>query len=135
MQKRGSLSIIVAMIDIDFFKKVNDNYGHAAGDAALKSMAELLTNEFRGSDVIARFGGEEFCLLLVYKDFTAMLNKLNNFRTQIENNQVVHEKTQFTYTISIGIASDLSDSLEDMINKADLKLYEAKETDRNKIVH
>lgn len=132
--KRKNLSIVVAMLDIDFFKKINDRYGHHAGDLALKEMAEVLSKNIRKSDILARYGGEEFCILLSNVTLENAKLVMEKVRTAVSNIIVQYQKVSFSFTVSIGMSDLLSHSLDEMINKADKALYRAKEEGRNRVV-
>jgi diguanylate cyclase (GGDEF)-like protein len=128
--KSGKLQA-VAMIDIDFFKKINDRYGHEGGDVALKHFAVLLGDHFK-DDLVARVGGEEFSLLI--SDAENATAQCEAFRQCVEKSSVKFGEVVITFTISIGIASQPQSTLDDMLKKADGNLYRAKETGRNRIV-
>ena len=132
--KRKSLSIAVATIDIDFFKKINDTYGHDIGDVAIKEVANILKKHLRSSDLIARFGGEEFCILLDDISEEKALNKFEDIRAAFESNILSVSGATISYTVSIGLYYGNACSLEDMLTLADKALYEAKETGRNKVI-
>ena len=127
----------VAIIDIDFFKKVNDKYGHASGDLVLKQLATLLRQSAIKGIVSGRWGGEEFVLIsphnVSYDNFTLTLEKL---RAKVEKTKfIIEKKKQIKVTISIGSASvDGTINLEDAVSKADVNLYKAKESGRNKLI-
>jgi diguanylate cyclase (GGDEF)-like protein len=130
--KRGNLSVSVAMFDIDFFKRVNDTYGHAAGDFVIKSVSDILQQNLRKSDILARFGGEEFCLLLHCKELDDAYTVVDKLRLMVELHAFVYEGKRIPVTISAGLTSKLEDSLDVMIQKADEMLYKAKEGGRNR---
>lgn len=132
--KRKHLSIVIAMLDIDYFKKVNDRYGHHAGDLALKAMAEVLQTNVRKSDIVARYGGEEFCILLSNTSLEHAKMVMEKVRLAVSEIIVKHQKIQFSFTVSIGMTDTLAHSLDEMINLADMALYRAKEEGRNRIV-
>ena len=134
--KRDNLSLVCAMFDIDFFKKVNDTYGHESGDLVLKQVAQTMQNRMRKTDIVARLGGEEFCILAVNMDLNEVNRIFNELRQQIEHATVVlpDAKGEIQVTISGGICSTLTDSLESMVKIADSHLYMAKEGGRNQIV-
>ena len=134
--KRDNLSLVCAMFDIDFFKKVNDTYGHESGDLVLKQVAQTMQNRMRKTDIVARLGGEEFCILAVNMDLNEVNRIFNELRQQIEHATVVlpDAKGEIQVTISGGICSTLADSLENMVKIADSHLYMAKEGGRNQIV-
>ncbi|CAN2041698.1 two-component system, cell cycle response regulator [Candidatus Magnetomoraceae bacterium gMMP-15] len=124
----------VGMVDIDFFKKINDTYGHDTGDIALKNISDQLVKNVRKSDMVSRFGGEEFCVLLNNMDKQRALLAFGKIRKLIEKSEVKLNKKIIKLTVSIGVATSLKDSLEEMIKTADEKLYEAKESGRNRVV-
>jgi diguanylate cyclase (GGDEF)-like protein len=130
--KRGNLGIALAMFDIDHFKHINDAYGHAAGDFVLKAVADILERNLRKADVLARFGGEEFCLLLHCRDATDAYTVVDKMRLLVEQNTCVYETAHIHATISAGLTSVLGDTLDSMIQKADAMLYHAKEKGRNR---
>lgn len=126
---------LTAMLDIDYFKNVNDTYGHEAGDLVLKNVSRILQDHFPKSSIVSRFGGEEFCILISddippeqIRDSFEMLRK------NIENSEVSLEDNNIKITVSIGLCLNTTDSLEKMINVADSMLYKAKTGGRNRIV-
>lgn len=127
---------ITAMIDIDHFKKINDTYGHEIGDKAIIHLSEILRSNVQHQDIVARFGGEEFCIVL--KDITVdeALETFERIRHKVSLSPlVIDSSTEISFTISIGVALTHEDTLTDTINEADANLYQAKSTGRNKIVH
>ncbi len=125
----------VAMIDIDNFKLINDTYGHAIGDEVIKSLAKLLSDNIKGQDIVARFGGEEFVLYL--KDITpeAAAKFLDSICKKIaELDIMLTEGKQINFTVSIGVATTKYLSLSEMINSADKLLYKAKRSGKNRSV-
>ena len=133
--KRDNLTLACAMIDIDYFKKVNDTYGHKAGDLVLQHVASTLKNRMRGTDIIARLGGEEFCILAVNLKENDAKMVFEGLRQAIENSAIeIDEHQAIKVTISIGVVTELADNLEDMVNKADALLYDAKNSGRNKVI-
>jgi len=133
--KRQGEPMALAMMDIDHFKRINDGYGHDAGDAALKQTANLLKSRFRANDILARFGGEEFCALMAPIDRDDAIRKLEEVRAQIAETPLFFESQEIRATISIGLALDGESSLEKMISKADQRLYQAKSSGRNRVVY
>ncbi|AKL97530.1 GGDEF domain-containing protein [Endomicrobium proavitum] len=132
----GKFSLSVAILDVDYFKKVNDTYGHQAGDAVLRQIGAILKKRFRETDLIARYGGEEFAVLMLHTGCKEARVVLERIRTTIENEQftvslgeAVLQTT--TITVSIGVACACE---ETVIQKADAALYEAKNSGRNKTV-
>ncbi len=132
--KRKNLTITVAMIDIDLFKRINDTYGHDAGDRVLEGIAALLQKRFRASDVVCRIGGEEFCVLAVNMDRDNVEGIFEGLREKIEETEIGTEKGAIKTTVSIGICAELMNDLDEMIKQADSMLYKAKEGGRNRVV-
>ncbi len=134
--RRQALTLVCAMLDIDFFKKVNDQYGHEAGDRVLQHVANILRNRLRKTDIVARIGGEEFCILAVNMDTASVHKIFDELRRKIEQSVVVLDDGmgEVSITVSLGIATRLGDSLDHMLKKADFHLYEAKEGGRNMLV-
>ncbi|MDH5465268.1 MAG: diguanylate cyclase, partial [Thiovulaceae bacterium] len=131
---RNKKSLFLAILDIDHFKQINDTFGHDIGDEALKYFSKKLNESFRTSDLIARFGGEEFCVLLEDISQEKAIELLDNFRKYFENHTLNAGPHEIHFTISIGIFYGLLDDLGDMIKEADMGLYRAKESGRNKII-
>jgi len=131
--KRKKTPLAVAMIDIDKFKNINDTYGHDVGDEAIKEIKTILDANLRSSDLMARFGGEEFCILL--EDITIENTEIlfEKIRKCFEDNVISTHGIEIKYTISTGICYGLSDSLEEMIKLSDEALYLAKESGRNRV--
>lgn len=132
---RKDSNVCVAMIDIDHFKSINDQYGHAAGDRILKKIADELDNSRRKGDLLARWGGEEFTLLLPETDEAEALTVAERFRHNIEQLVVNDCGRTIRCTISVGVASRHAPhvTLEHAISKADDELYQAKVQGRNQI--
>jgi len=131
---KGALSLL--MLDLDHFKKVNDQYGHQAGDVALKSVVEALQGCLRREDLVVRYGGEEFCVLLpdVELDNAAILAE--RVRAAVELNGFSYGGKQIPLTMSVGVAMLIRDSAEDierLVNRADEALYSAKASGRNRV--
>jgi len=127
-------SAVLLMLDLDFFKRVNDGYGHAAGDAVLKAFAEVVRNTSRVIDVPARLGGEEFAILLSGADKNDALAMAERLREQVAETVVEHNAGQVRITVSIGAAAlSANDSNgEAVLHRADTALYEAKDRGRNR---
>lgn len=125
----------IIFIDIDHFKDVNDTYGHAAGDAVLKSVASTLRSLLRKYDVLARYGGEEFLTLLPETELKDAAHVAERFRKQIENQTIFFGGQEIKVTITLGVAQfDSSQGAEKCIQLADKALYEGKEHGRNKVI-
>jgi diguanylate cyclase (GGDEF)-like protein/PAS domain S-box-containing protein len=121
------------MLDLDFFKQVNDNYGHATGDKVLCCFANVLTTTLRSIDLAARLGGEEFAILLPSTTSKGALIIAERLRLNVANNLVEHRNYRVKFTVSIGIASlSKKDSdYENVLHRADAALYTAKDKGRN----
>ena len=131
--KRDKRSIAVAMIDIDKFKNINDTYGHDVGDIAIKEIKNILDQQLRSSDLVARFGGEEYCILLENISLDDINSLFEKIRAAFENNTIDANGTKISYTISVGVQYGLGSSLEDMIKLSDDALYQSKENGRNRV--
>lgn len=125
--------ITLAIFDIDHFKKFNDTYGHLFGDKVLKNTAELVQNSLRGSDIIARFGGEEFIIIMPRTSVLEAYQKLDNLRIKISRNNIVDNLVSTSITASFGLAGypNHAESDNELIRFADDALYEAKKSGRN----
>jgi len=133
--KRFSNPLSLAIWDIDFFKKVNDSYGHKAGDKVLKTVAQLLVKSIRETDFLARYGGEEFVMLLPGTRQEETLRLVNKLRQQIENCGFHYHGEAVKITVSCGVSSfNDGDSLNQVFERADNALYKAKENGRNQCV-
>ena len=123
-----------AMIDIDYFKKINDTYGHDGGDRILKSIAKILNDNTKGSDIVARFGGEEFCVVLKKINKEEAVKFFVNLRAKVAENEVTIKKEKVKVTISIGVSFGNGHcEIDDMLEACDSALYTAKENGRNRV--
>ncbi len=134
---RGDISFLsVAMGDIDFFKRVNDTYGHECGDVVLKTLAKLFASEIKGSGAIARWGGEEFLFLfenLNGDDAWAVLATIQN---KVKRLEIPYEDKSIRVTMTFGLAEyDFKRTVEENIKVADDKLYQGKESGRDRIIY
>lgn len=128
--------ISVILIDIDFFKKINDNFGHQAGDVVLQSVAQRISKELRVYDAFARYGGEEFIIMLRTATQDNALILADRLRKVIENMIIGYEDKTIPITVSMGVATldpDHVVTMEDLIKEADMYLYHAKEHGRNRV--
>lgn len=134
--KRSGKSFVVVMLDIDHFKLFNDSYGHAAGDLVLTKVAGYIQNNMRSEDIICRFGGEEFVLILVDYLEREILERLENLRKGLANLEVEIEGKLRSVTVSMGysIFPKQAQEAKELIELADQALYEAKKIGRNCIV-
>lgn len=134
--QRRKTHMSILMLDLDYFKMVNDTYGHDAGDAVLKALAKVLSQSVRASDFVIRYGGEEFLMLLQETDADTAVAVAEKIRATVEDLKVQVSGGLLQKTISIGIADFPSDSdtFWQAVKFADVALYHAKETGRNRVV-
>ena len=126
----------VVMFDLDHFKLVNDNYGHAAGDAVLSAFAKILKHEMRNIDVVGRFGGEEFMALLEETDSKGGFIFAEKVRKHVQKARFMYKGERISVTVSCGVSErKLNASLQNTINNADEFLYHAKEHGRNQVAY
>ena len=131
--KRYGYSLSLAVIDIDFFKKINDTYGHLMGDCVLKELSNILSRHFRDNDLVARYGGEEFVIVMPFTSLKDACEKMEFLRKEIEKNMFCNGKLKVT--ISVGVAQfNKDETANDLIERADKNLYKAKESGRNRVV-
>lgn len=125
----------LAMVDIDFFKKVNDTYGHAAGDRVLKSLARLLKQRLRETDIVGRYGGEEFAVIMNDTDAASAAKVIDEIRTVFSRLLHLSHDEEFSVNFSCGIAdlAHFSDAVS-LSEAADKALYQAKQRGRNKVI-
>lgn len=133
--QRYGRPLALLMIDIDFFKSVNDTYGHDAGDAVLKAVAESLHRSKRSSDIAGRLGGEQFALILPEATIDRAVSAAERYRTLIGGRPIIAMGRQISVTVSIGVGiaeADMS-GFEDLLKRADVALYEAKNSGSNRV--
>lgn len=133
--KRYGTDLSIAMFDIDHFKKLNDTYGHQFGDKVLAEIAKLIKQSLRRTDYVTRYGGEEFIVILPETNLERTAIPIERLRKRIEQEDFRYGDTPVRVTVSIGI-SNLTPSIsteKDLINRADIALYTAKENGRNRI--
>jgi len=134
--KRYNRNYSIVMFDIDFFKKVNDTFGHDAGDAVLGAFAKIMKNDSRTVDVVGRFGGEEFLAILSESDSKGGAVFANKVRKHVENARFMYNKTRIKVTISAGVSDrEKHVSLQATVNSADEYLYKAKHEGRNQVAY
>ncbi len=134
--RRYNHNFCLIMIDIDFFKKVNDTWGHLCGDKVLKKVTSLIQERIRNQDIFARYGGEEFVLLLPETGLEDGIKLAESLRKLVELEVMNSNGKTFSVTISMGISA-LHDGIvdsKDLLTYADKALYEAKSSGRNKVV-
>ena len=132
--KRQKNPLCAMMVDIDFFKKVNDTYGHASGDAVLRTVASIIKEHLRESDIPSRYGGEEFAVLLPYTHIEEAKIVGERLRKAVETTPIPIDKKNINVTISMGLAEfNVKETGEELFKRADSALYEAKEGGRNRV--
>jgi diguanylate cyclase (GGDEF)-like protein len=127
------MEISVALLDIDHFKRVNDDYGHTVGDQVLQQFAEVLSRQLRASDILVRWGGEEFLLILPGIDVSGALQALERLRHSPALEYLSPRGLQVTF--SAGIINARGMSCNDLVEGVDQKLYQAKGRGRDRIVY
>ncbi len=136
--KANNKPISVVMLDIDFFKKINDSYGHHVGDQVLQELVRRLNASMRFFDLVVRLGGEEFAVIMPETPYAAAMNAGERLRAAVANSPFVinDPKLELNVTMSVGIAGsdEGQETSEVLFRKADAALYKAKETGRNKVV-
>jgi diguanylate cyclase (GGDEF)-like protein len=122
------------MSDIDYFKKVNDNYGHAVGDFILKELSKIFKESLRGNDLLGRFGGEEFIFLISAENEITAKKVFERIRQKIEEKKFNYNGIEIKLTVSFGITKkQIFSDLDSLIKKADSALYKSKDNGRNRI--
>ncbi len=136
LYRRYQRPLAVLILDIDFFKAVNDTYGHAAGDAVIRTIGATLMKTLRASDKVARFGGEEFVVLVHEVDTGGIITVAQNLRRVVEALTIDHQEHRISVTISVGgaIARHSDADVQAVIERADAALYMAKTAGRNRVV-
>lgn len=134
--KRYSSNLSIAVFDIDYFKKINDTYGHLCGDYVLKEIAYIALETFRKTDILFRYGGEEFVVILTETPIDKAVIPLERFRKTIEDYPFFYDNNNIKVTVSIGVETLNPDifTSSDLLGNADKALYHAKEDGRNKII-
>ncbi len=128
-------NINIIMLDIDFFKKVNDTYGHPMGDEVIKVISNHMQDAIGKEGIVGRFGGEEFLTIFYNEDIKYVYKLADEIREEIKQKRIGFEEKKISVTVSMGIASS-SESLNigEILDIADKRLYEAKESGRNKVI-
>ncbi|TCJ77160.1 UNVERIFIED_ORG: diguanylate cyclase (GGDEF)-like protein, partial [Anoxybacillus amylolyticus] len=128
-------TMTLIMFDIDHFKKINDTYGHHAGDMVLQKIVRVIKGVIRHSDVFVRIGGEEFIILLPNCSLEHGIKFAERIRKTVENTKFIYKGMRIFVTISIGVTEYTEgQDLQKFLEKVDQALYQAKETGRNKVV-
>lgn len=134
MAKEKSESFALAMVDVDNFKNINDSLGHDVGDMVLVELAKVLKNNLKGSDIVARFGGEEFCIVLKNIEQKKALEYFIKLKESIAAMAIRTKETKaFNVTVSIGVAFNDASSLDEILKQADMALYQAKKNGKNRV--
>lgn len=131
---RGDFNAVVAMIDIEHFKGVNDTYGHDGGDAVLTRLAKLFKDQSEEGDIVARVGREEFCVLAVNMGQGDAVSVFDTLRQRVADLTIGFEDREIRLTISIGLCTERRETLDDMITAADHRLISAKAAGRNQVM-
>jgi len=133
--RRNKTTVSVAMLDIDKFKRINDTYGHPVGDTVIATLAHLLRRALRTTDIVGRYGGEEYMVVMPDSDVANAIRKLDLLRREFEAIGFHHKDLEFHCSFSGGVSdSDSSDKIDLLIEKADMALYRAKTQGRNQIL-
>lgn len=146
LSRRTQMPISLLFIDIDFFKNINDTYGHSIGDKALKYLADILKTHVRNTDIVARLGGEEFCILAPNTTFDSAFILAEKLRNVCEQNQFMIDYFTLRFTLSIGVTcynpqndtgenTNTNINIETLLIAADKACYQAKELGRNRVVN
>jgi len=133
---RSDKPLSLLMLDIDHFKRFNDSHGHEAGDSALKAIASTLVRHFRESDVVCRFGGEEFVIIMANTSLRAAFDKASELVAEVRGMPIVHDGLELTgVTLSVGVSSwpECAEAPDSLLGHADRALYRAKEAGRDRV--
>ncbi len=133
--KRYDFGFAVVFLDVDHFKQVNDTYGHQVGDRLLKMISTTIANSLRSFDIIGRWGGEEFVVLLVNPRPDALFALADRLRRLVENSELTNENGEtIKVTVSVGATDAIqNDTVESLIHRADRLMYESKKNGRNRV--
>jgi len=132
LSRRHKTALSLILLDIDNFKNINDSYGHETGDELIKAIAQTISHELRKTDMLARYGGDEFTILLSNTNRRGATTLANNLREKIESTTYTVNDTELGVTVSIGVSSTMTSSKkDDLFSRADEALYKAKNEGRN----
>ncbi len=132
---RHNIPLSLIVLDIDYFKSINDQYGHAAGDKVLQNLSRCIENEIRGCDILFRYGGEEFVIVLTNTDLKGAELLSERIRHRVMNEKFLINNKSIPVRVSLGVAEiDNNDDAEELFTKTDTALYEAKRNGRNQTV-
>ena len=136
-KERYGREFSLIMFDIDYFKYINDKYGHNTGDLVLKEIANICRNVLREVDIVGRIGGEEFAILLPETDIVQATLVAERLRVSISNGKVfptLNEEVKFAASFGVTFTKDANKSINELLNQADNALYKAKNSGRNRVV-
>jgi diguanylate cyclase (GGDEF)-like protein len=136
--KRSGIPTSLVLVDVDHFKAVNDTYGHEAGNLALKHLADILRNEVRTTDIVCRYGGEEFAIIFPETHLNLAVKGADRIREQIACRPIAIDDGEVKLTVSMGASVYMKTSVidfNDFVDSVDKYLYEAKQSGRNCICH
>jgi diguanylate cyclase len=132
---RHNTPISLAMLDIDYFKKINDTLGHSTGDIALAHLAKVVKSVLRSTDVLARYGGEEFVILLPGSEQDDAVTVVTGIQRDLTENFFLHNNDRVLITFSAGVAERMKgEHVDEVLPRADAALYVAKQTGRNRVI-
>ncbi|MGR3624035.1 diguanylate cyclase [Pseudophaeobacter sp.] len=131
--RQHGLPMSVAMLDVDHFKRINDTYGHDAGDKALQELSRMLIREFRTIDLVGRLGGEEFALVFPETDLSGAYTACERLRSMVQSKEIAADQHRINLTVSVGLTEITEHSLDSaaLLKRADELLYVAKNSGRN----
>jgi len=134
--RRYGSPLSLGILDIDYFKEVNDKHGHRAGDQVLKRFGDIMKQELRGGDIVGRYGGDEFIITFPHTPASGAAESLERIRSVLEHARFQEDSRSYRVTCSAGVAEFVSEhaTVEDLIHEADMALYEAKKQGRNRVV-
>jgi diguanylate cyclase (GGDEF)-like protein len=135
--KRYQRTLSLLLMDIDYFKNLNDTYGHLCGDYVIKTVGKLVKNNVRGTDVAARYGGDELAIMLIETDARHALEVAEKLKKEIEGHTFQWQQNQLSVNLSIGVATAPASGIQavsDLVQAADQALYQAKRAGRNTVV-
>jgi len=134
ISRRKSISICIAMLDIDKFKDINDTYGHDVGDIVIKKSVSIIQKELREDDILIRFGGEEFIIMMIDTTLDSTYNLCESIRKNLENSYLIDKDKKITISIGISEFQPNDKNIDTIVKRADNALYKAKRTGRNRVV-
>lgn len=134
IHQRHNQNMNLVFLDIDNFKNINDKFGHASGDKVIIRIANILKNNIRQTDLLARWGGEEFVIAYINTSFEDALTVTEKLKNLIENDYILKDLSKSIITASFGLTTlKKDDKIDDLINRADMAMYESKDNGKNKI--